>query len=134
MGYYTTVTGELRIEPPLTWGEIKDNPFLPDTPAGLAEYDVRLRIDEETVDTADGQLTRKTCAAIEPRWDDSFKAYHLVEHVQTLIDAFPDRTFTGRLECEGEDTGDLWRVIVRDGRAVKIEPRIVWPDDEQPHA
>jgi hypothetical protein len=130
MGYYTRVDGEIRIEPPLTWAEIKDNPSIPDTPGGRAEYDVRLRIDEETVDTNEGQLTRKTCSALVPSWDDSFKAYNLIEHVQAMIDAFPGHTFTGRLDCEGEESGDLWRVVVRDGRAVKVTPRIVWLDED----
>lgn len=123
MGYYTRVTGEFAIEPPLTWTEIRDNPVPTDR-------DVRLRIDEETVDTDEGPLTRKTSSALVPRWDDSFKAYHLIEHVQKVIDAFPGHTFTGRLDCEGEESGDLWRVVVRDGRAEKVEPRIVWPDED----
>lgn len=130
MGYYTRVDGEIRIEPPLTWAEIKTNTLLPETEGGRSEYDVRLRIDEETVDTDEGQMIRKTCSALVPAWAESFKAYHLVEHVQLMIDAFPAHTFTGRLECEGEEGGDLWRVIVRDGRAEKVTPRIVWPDDE----
>ena len=130
MGYYTSVDGEIRIQPPLTWAEIKDSPFLPGSPNDNTNYDVRLRADEDTVDTDEGQLVRKTCSALLPRWDDSFKAYNLVEHVQAVIDAFPDHTFTGRFDCEGEETGDLWRVVIRDGRAVKVEPRIVWPDEE----
>lgn len=130
MGYYTRVNGEINIEPPLTWAEIKSNPLLPETEGGRSEYDVRLRIDEETVDTDEGQMIRKTCSALVPTWDDSFKAYHLVKHVQQMIDAFPGHTFTGRLDCEGEETGDLWRVIIRDGRAVKVTPRIVWPDED----
>jgi hypothetical protein len=129
MGYYTRVTGELRIEPPLTWAEFKDSPFLQGGPNDDTDYNVCLKTTEETVDTDDGQLVRKTAAEVLPRWDDSFKAYHLVEHVQAVVDAFPGRAFTGRLECEGEEAGDLWRVVVRDGRAVKIEPRIVWPDE-----
>ena len=74
MGYYTRVTGELRIEPPLTWAEFKDSPFLQGGPNDDTDYNVCLKTTEETVDTDDGQL-------------------------------------------------------VRDGRAVKIEPRIVWPDE-----
>lgn len=130
MGYYTRVTGEISIEPPLTWQEFKDSPFLPGGSNDNGNFDVSLRTDEETVDTDEGQLVRKTASVVVPRWDDSFKAYHLIEHVQAVIDAFPGRTFTGRLECEGEDNTDMWRVVVRDGRAVKVEPRIVWPDED----
>lgn len=124
MGYNTSVTGEIRIEPPLAWREFKDSPF-----AGR-DMDVKLRIDEETVDTDDGPLIRKTASAIVPAWEDSYKAYKLIEHVQQAIDAFPGHTFTGRLECEGEENTDLWRVVIRDGRAVRVEPRIVWPDED----
>lgn len=124
MGYTTSVGGEISIEPPLTWREFKDSPF-----AGT-DKDVAFHVEEKTVDTDDGPLTRKAATAIVSTWEDSYKAYHLVEHVQEVIDAFPGHTFTGRLECEGEDTGDLWRVVVRDGRAVKVTPRIVWPDED----
>lgn len=131
MGYYTRVTGEIRIEPPLTWQEFKDSRFLPGSPNDNGNYDVRLCVDEETVDTDEGQLVRKTASVVLPRWDDSFKAYNLVEHVQAVIDAFPGHTFSGRLECEGEDNTDMWRVVVRNGHAVKVEPRIVWPDEDE---
>ncbi|MFK0062661.1 DUF6205 family protein [Streptomyces werraensis] len=124
MGYNTSVTGEIRIEPPLSWREFKDSPFTGQ------DMDVKLRIDAETVDTDDGPLMRKTASAIVPAWEDSYKAYKLIEHVQQVIDAFPGHTFTGRLECEGEENTDIWRVIVRDGRALRIEPRIVWPDED----
>lgn len=124
MGYNTSVSGEIRIEPPLAWREFKDSPF-----AGR-DKDVTLQVDAETVDTADGPLMRKTAVALVPTWEDSYKAYHLVEHVQEAIDAFPEHTFTGRLDCEGEENTDLWRVVVRDGRAVKVTPRIVWPDED----
>jgi hypothetical protein len=124
MGYNTSVDGEIRIEPPLAWREFKDSPF-----AGH-DKDVTFSVEEETVATDDGPLIRKTAVALVPTWEDSYKAYHLVEHVQEAIDAFPDRTFTGRLECEGEENTDIWRVVVRGRRAVKVTPRIVWPDEE----
>lgn len=130
MGYNTSVTGEIRIDPPLTWGEFKDSPFLPDSLTATIDYDVCLHTDEATVDTGEGQLIRKTASVLLPRWEDSFRAYHLIEHVQAVIDAFPGHVFSGRLNCEGEDNTDLWRVVIRDGRAVRVEPRIVWPDEE----
>jgi hypothetical protein len=124
MGYNTSVSGEIRIEPPLAWREFKDSPFTG------TDKDVTLHVDEETVTTDDGPLIRKTAIALVPTWEDSYKAYKLVEHVQEAIDAFPGHTFTGRLDCEGEENTDLWRVVIRDGRAVRVEPRIVWPDED----
>lgn len=127
MGYYTRVTGELHIEPPLTWAEIKT---VADSAFGDGCLDVTLDIREDTVDTDEGPLILKTAPALVPSWDEEYKAYNLVAHVQQAIDAFPGHTFTGRLECEGEESGDLWRVVVRDGRAEKVTPRIVWPDED----
>ncbi|MEV8418762.1 DUF6205 family protein [Streptomyces niveus] len=107
---------------------MRNSPF---DPADLSDsQNVMLAITEERVDTPEGELTRRTASALVPRWDESFKAYHLLEHVQMAINTFPSHTFTGRLECEGEDNTDLWRVVVRDGRAVKVQPRIVWPDED----
>jgi hypothetical protein len=128
MGYHTTVDGEIRIEPPLTWAEFKTSPFYG---FDSCERDVRLKVDEEIVDTDEGQLIRRTAAALEGAWEGGFKAYHLMEHVQEAIDSFPGHTFTGRLDCEGEEATDVWRVVIRDGVAVKVEPSIVWPDDPE---
>jgi hypothetical protein len=127
VGNYTTVSGEIRIEPPLKWAEFKDSPFY----AADKRRDVRLLVDEETVDTDEGQMIRKTAVALEGSWEGGYKAYHLLDHVQEAIAAFPGHAFTGRLECEGEDATDVWRVVVRDGVAVKVEPRIVWPDEDE---
>jgi hypothetical protein len=130
MGYYTTVEGEIAIEPPLAWSEFKDSRF---NSRSLDTYDgmsnIKLRVNEETVETDEGQLVRLTATALVPAWGESSKYYYLVEHIQQAIDAFPGHTFTGRLECSGEDAGDLWRVVIRDGRAVKIQPQLVWPED-----
>ena len=132
MGYNTTVTGEIRIEPPLKWADFKESPF---NRTSADAYDgtknVELRVETETVETEDGPLMRKTAVAVIPAWGGHGKFYNLIEHVQQAIKAFPGHTFTGRLECEGEDNSDMWRVVIRDGRAVELKPRIVWPDDDE---
>lgn len=131
MGYRTHVTGELNITPPLVWSEIRDTPF---NASSLDSYDglmeVKLRIQEVRVETDEGSLIRKTASTLIGAFEEGYKAYHLVDHVQMAVDAFPGHTWTGRFDCEGEENGDLWRVVIRDGRAVKVTPRIVWPDGE----
>lgn len=137
MGYTTRVTGEFAIDPPLTWHEIKGSPF--SFPSALGrivreyhanEFDLALRVNEETVDTEQGTLVRRTASALVMRQIDEYRERDLVQQVQRIIDLFPGHTFTGRLECEGEENTDVWRVVVRDGRATRVEPRIVWPDEE----
>jgi hypothetical protein len=127
MGYVTRFNGELAIGPPLTWAEIRESPFAP----GRAEderLDVKIRVEEQTVDTDEGQMIRCSGVAIIPTYEDEMRGYDIVEHVQRFLDTYPGRTLTGRLDCEGEEAGDLWRLEVHDGRAVKVTPRIVWPD------
>lgn len=62
---------------------------------------------------------------------DEYRESDLVGEVQSAIDDFPGHTFTGRLDCEGEENADMWRVVIRDGRAVRVEPRITWPEDAE---
>lgn len=133
MSYHTHVTGEFAITPPLTWAEIQGSPFKRvSRPAYLAEgIDLLLRVEETTVDTDEGSLVRRTGVALVMQEIDEYRERGLVDQVQRVIDLFPGHTFTGRLECEGEENTDMWRVMVRNGRAVKIAPRIVWPDDEE---
>lgn len=129
MGYTTYVTGEFAINPPLAWPEFKDSKFAPDNAESSYEPSLMLRTVEERADAWDGPTLRITAIALMMREIDEYRAYHLLEEVQEAIDAFPGHTFTGRLECEGEENADMWRVEVRNGRAVRIEPRIVWPED-----
>lgn len=130
MGYYTTVEGDITITPPLTWNEFKDSPFNPQGTTWDRRMNVKLRVIEDSVDTDEGQLVRRTATAIVPAISDTYKAYYLVEHTQKAIDSFSGHVFSGHLECSGEENGDLWRCVIRNGRAVKVEPRIVWPGDD----
>lgn len=129
MSYITHVTGEFTITPPLPWREFQDSRFAPDNAKSNRDPDLLLRVEEVAVDTVDGQLIRKTAVALEMREIDEYNSRNLLAQVQEAVDAFPDHEFTGRLDCAGEENADLWRVVVRDGRAVKVVPEIVWPDD-----
>lgn len=130
MGYTTHVTGEFAIEPPLTWNEFKDSEFAPHNAKSNWEPSLILQVDETTVNTDDGPLLRRTATSLAMREIDEYRERGLVAEVQRAIDSFPGHTFAGRLECEGEENTDLWRVIIRDGHSVRIEPRIVWPGED----
>lgn len=129
MGYTTYVRGELTVSPPLTWDEFKDSPFYAAS-RGDAQRDLMLRVDAEEVDSPDGALIRRTASALVMAWEDEYRAYDLLKHVEEAVTSWPGHTWSGRLECEGEENTDMWRVVIRDGHAVRIEPRIVWPDED----
>lgn len=131
MGYSVSITGEIDINPPIGWGRIKDSPFLPEKARGRDGRDVNFRIEEDTRDTDEGTLIAREAVALVTTWTDEARARHLVEHVQEAIDAHPGHEFTGRFDCAGERPGDLWRVEIHDRRAVRVEPRIVWPDGSE---
>lgn len=127
MGYSTYVTGEFKISPPLRWSEMKGSPFLPD--AGRDGSVLALRLDEATRHSPDGLILKRTAAALGMRDDDEYRqAHQLVDEVQRAVDAFPGHTWSGRLDCEGEDNADMWRVVILAGRATRIDPQIIWPD------
>lgn len=133
MGYYTRFTGQIDIEPPLMWLEIKDSPFLPSRAEAPRDYrDAMFVVDEESIHTDEGVLWRKKAIAVRATAGDGkqVKAYSIVKHVQEIVDAYPGHAFIGHIEASGEESGDLWRLVVRDGKAIQIKPRLVWPDEE----
>jgi hypothetical protein len=129
MGYTTHVTGEFAITPPLSWSEFQDSRFAPHNVALGYEPSLIFRVDEDTVDTDEGPLLRRTATALVMREIDEYRERGLVEEVQAAIDAFPGHAWSGLLKCYGEANTDMWRVVIRDGRAVRVEPTIVWPDE-----
>lgn len=127
----TRVTGEIRIDPPITWGELHDERW-----ALAGDRDAVVRVETEEVDTPEGLLAKHRGVAIIPERQDQ-SAYHLTEHVQAIVDRFgrapdgtPIRTFTGHLECVWAGGEEMWRVVVEDGQAKRVKPIFVWPGDE----
>lgn len=131
MGYTTRFIGQIDIEPPIPWGQIKDSPFLPDNAKKRDGRDLMFVIDEERVDTEQGMLVVRSAVGLVSTWEDEARGYNIVEHLQEAVSVHGGYRFVGRIDCEGEDAGDLWRLCVKDGSAVRVQPRIVWPDDEE---
>jgi hypothetical protein len=132
MGYNTDARGQICIDPPIPWGEIKDSPFLPENARARAtERDIMFCIDSEEVETAEGTLTRRTAVAMEQSWGDDSRNYNIVAHLQEALDLYgKDHTFTGRFDMEGADSGDIWRVCIRGGKAVRVDPIVTWPEED----
>jgi hypothetical protein len=131
MGYQTHYSGEVTITPPLEWHEFKDSPFLEaNLNFGLGGWkDVCLRVDEDDVETDQGVLTKKISDAVVPIQEDPYKGYEIETHLKECIESFPYHNFEGQLDAEGEDAGDLWRLVVRNSMVRRVNAQIVWPED-----
>ena len=128
----TYIHGRIEINPPLTWAQIKDSPFLKANARSRGLWpDAILDVTETTVDTDEGELTRREAVAIVPDEGTETSARTLLKDVQSIIDASPGHEFTGRFQCEGEENSDIWRVVIRDRRAVRINAQIVWPEGSE---
>lgn len=136
MGYYTRISGEIHIDPPITYGELV-----------AAEYDLselKLRggwlpldggweigfdVDREEVNTGEGVLTTYVTDTITPS-DDETKAYNLTKCLEDVVATFGNHSFTGTLLCYGEEGGDIWRVVVGNGEVLEQHPELRWPTGE----
>lgn len=125
MSSYTSVTGEIIIEPALTWPAAKDIPFDDADADGLPVWSVRLEAEE--VPGAPGTFTARRLISADVEWLDG---YDLESDVQDVIDAFPGHRFTGLLKCMGADHwDDMWGVVARGRTAARVEPVVTWPGD-----
>lgn len=135
MGRYS-VQGEITFIPGLTWAEIQASNLTPRAGGwtlgvpGQEAPDVKLRVDTDTVETDDGTLYRKTAGTLLPATEDPYRCRTFQKDVQAFLDQYgAGRTFRGRFVAEGEDQGDMWRLEVVDGRAVKVDAVMCWADE-----
>jgi hypothetical protein len=132
MGYVTHARGQITIDPPIPWGEIKDSPFTPSV-FGYNDRDVRFVVAEESVDTPEGTLIRRHATGIVQSDEDEPRNEEIHEHLEELVRRHgAGRTFTGRFDMEGEETGDLWRLkIMPDGTVRRFDPVVQWPEESE---
>ena len=106
MGYGYRTDGEIIIDPPLTWGELSKTPY-----AGNP-YGLHLEVMEEQVNIPDGVLLRRTASFAQV--SDVYRG-DLAADLTKLIQCFPDHTFSGWIDCYGEEPGDISRVGIVNG-------------------
>ncbi len=136
MGYQTTFHGSVSVEPPLNEAEISylkdfsytDHRFESNVPGYWCQW----------VPTTDGTAIK---------WDDGEKFYDSVEWMEYIIENFlmPDgyaqgepalegftfnHVVNGIINAEGEESGDIWRLVVRNNKVTRQEPMIMWPSDD----
>lgn len=126
------IHGRIDISPPLSWGQIKDSPYLKSNARKQGKWpDAIFDVVEVVYDTADGSLTKRDAIAIIPDEDADTSARTLLNDVEAIVTAYPKHTFTGYLQCEGEENEDIWRVVIRNGHAKRVDAMIVWPEDSE---
>jgi hypothetical protein len=139
MSYYTTLNGDIQIEPPLTWSEVKDDQGRGHTEVGYSRDGrnaLSITVDESKRETDEGTLQIKQGTHIEglpgdPRAGQSGETARA--ELQEILDRYskPGRTFVGTIEGSGEDPLDVWRLRAAhaDDRWVATVdlPTITWP-------
>jgi hypothetical protein len=142
MGYYTRVDGEITIAPWLTQSEMELAGLAPreyypkdrwivvtsryyrDDPLEIA---VRVEVNELIV--PEGKFTTVTGVALIQSWDDASKAYYIEEDLRTMVNTFPEHSFTGELRMQGEDNLDIWKLAIHNEHdVIVLRPKLVWPD------
>jgi hypothetical protein len=121
VGYESHWTGEVRIEPPLTWSEIKNSRQSP------GFEDLKLRTIEQVEDTATGQVRTVTADAVVPMTAQAFNGYSIEAELQAAVDAHPGHEFAGAIEARPlEPGGTPWRYVVQERRVIRQEPKLTW--------
>ncbi|WP_435111644.1 DUF6205 family protein [Nocardiopsis synnemataformans] len=120
MSGYARLSGEITIEPPLTWGQIRNGPNLK-----ALEY-----VQEtEEVETDEGSLTKVTAYAVVPRGPRPVSVERVMDDLSRLAVAFPDNELGDYLTAAADTPEDLFRLVMREGRPTRITPTIIWPQD-----
>lgn len=136
MGYGQRTEGVIKIDPPINAKEIRDRKdlFIDDVWATRNAAGKELTknayilVQKEVTYTEDAELVRtRGIAIVVPGPDEQFSRYSIAEDIQEIIDAFPDRVYTGRILLTGED-GAQSAIRIRGGVAEEIYPEIVWPE------
>lgn len=104
MGYNTKFSGELKFMQPLTMEQFID----------LDEILEKLDIDLDFNKQKDAL-----------KWNGAEKTYDLEVKVNDLVDAmrlkYPEFYLCGELLAQGEEVGDVWKLVIENGRAVRQE-------------
>src|SRR5690242_7107362 len=99
MGYLSTFSGRIDIDPPLTAAELR---------ALDLPVDIKVDVREETRDTDDGVLTVRRGLALVPAYEDAFTGYDFEPTLRAAVKQIaPGHQLTGRIRVEGEDQGDV---------------------------
>lgn len=115
MGYYTAFEGSLNFDPPI---------LLLDQFNTLNKH-----VEDLFYSSPEVKLGPQSLEFDRPYG----KFYGFEESVRTIVEELEKlgRNVHGTIVAEGEETGDIWRLVVRGGKVVKEDTKIVWPDGSE---
>lgn len=128
MGYTTQFSGILKFTKPLTAEEeLALQPMMGEDTDDLKKND---DIDFVMPEGWRGGYIQLEIAKDKSglQWDGSEKFYNAVETVNSVImtmqKKFPGFGLKGGLLAQGEETGDIWKLLIREGKAIAEEIKI----------
>ena len=121
MGYNTDFRGELKFSKELTASQLNEiKKFFGEDTRDHPEWGCSTDpfsgnyIDLELLDDFSGI-----------KWNGAEKTYCMIESVNIIIDNMrklvPDFSFIGELIAQGEEFDDRWKLVIKEGKAVKID-------------
>lgn len=123
MGYTTTFVGQVSIQPPLSLEDYQELKQLAECEPGKVEEDESLPVPPDTycqwVPTPQGDALK---------WDHEEKFYDSVEWMTYITAKLAARGYVcnGEIRASGEESGDLWTLVVKDNSVSRREATVNW--------
>lgn len=130
MGYNTRLEGSIKIIPPLSAAELREHPEVSNSDS----RSVAVPVVKQRKDTDEGYTVVLEGREITPTTDEEHKAYGLIDELCDYANFYPGHEYSGYIYCYGEESGDIWRVSIKDGKVLEERPKIVWPDGTEQEA
>lgn len=135
MGYESIVTGWLRVTPKFTEDQIADLGLGVDDTDGIELVGNNVG-EDDTVGVVDGEITvipGLSWTHIECRLEEPYKAYHIGDSIDSIVAHAKgtEREVEGALYVQGENSLDLSRYRVENGKVVHEEPTLTWPNGDE---
>lgn len=138
MGYSERVDGEIMFHPPLTWKQIKESGFWRDPEMERRgnwreryQRNLRLELTEKVAETDTGLTKVVEAFRLVPTEKDEQSAGRLMTDLKEFVAKYGEgRSFSGEIEVQGEENGDVWKARVERGETVEIRAVLVWGFEE----
>lgn len=141
MSHSDKARGRITFDPPVSWAELEGySRFIPGEYRDEYRHSAWLEIRKEKERTSEGILIRQEAIGIRRSKEKNIDPEDLVNRVEAMVEAFrflPDgsgsqRQFSGEIRVHGEDMGedtpDVWRVVVVNSEVSVQRPKLLWPD------